>query len=96
MKKLVILALLSSILSAQQGKKLFEAKCAVCHSADSNEGRVGPSLKGAKDGTLTSGRNATPEVVLKQLNSGGGGMPVFKDLLTAGEKNQLILYVLSL
>jgi len=96
MKTLVILAVLSSMLCAQQGKKLFEAKCAVCHSADSNEHRVGPGLKGAKDGTLPGGKSATPEVILKQLNSGGGGMPVFKELLTNDEKKQLIAYVLSL
>jgi hypothetical protein len=53
-------------------------------------------LKGAKDGTLPGGKSATPEVILKQLNSGGGGMPVFKELLTADEKTQLIAYVLSL
>lgn len=96
MKTLAILALFSSTLPAQQGKKLFEAKCAVCHSADSNEARVGPGLKGAKEGTLSNGKNVTPQVILKQLNSGGGGMPVFKELLTEDEKTQLIAYVLSL
>ena len=96
MKILVLLAFFSSTLAAQQGKKLFEAKCAVCHSADSNETRVGPGFKGAKDGTLPSGHSATAEVILKKLNAGGGGMPVFKELLTADEKAQLIAYVLSL
>ena len=96
MKTLIVLALFSSILTAQQGKKLFEAKCAVCHAADSNEARVGPGLKGAKDGTLPGGRNITADVIRKQLNSGGGGMPVFKELLTEDEKKQLIAYVLSL
>ncbi len=97
MKTLVILALFSSALPAQQGKKLFEAKCAVCHSADSNEARVGPGLKGAKDGTLSKWKKQQPpELILKQLNSGGDGMPVFKELLTDDEKKQLIAYVLSL
>jgi mono/diheme cytochrome c family protein len=96
MRILVVLTIFSSILCAQQGKKLFEAKCAVCHSADSNEPRVGPGFKGVKDGTFPSGHSATAEVILKKLNAGGGGMPVFKELLTADEKAQVIAYVMSL
>jgi cytochrome c len=95
MKLLVILMLFCSVLAAQ-GEKLFAAKCSVCHSADSNEKRVGPGLKGAKEGTLPSGRNANHDAILKQLNNGGGGMPVFKELLTDDEKEKLIAYVLSL
>ena len=95
MKRLVGLVLFPAILAAQ-GEKLFASKCSVCHSADSNEKKVGPGLKGAKEGTLPSGRTANHDTILKQLNSGGGGMPVFKELLTDDEKEKLIAYVLSL
>ncbi len=95
MKTLAVLLLFSSI-GAGQGMKLFAAKCAVCHDPDSTEKRVGPGFKGAKEGTLPSGRKANHDTVLKQLNSGGGGMPVFKELLTDDEKEKLIAYVLSL
>src|SRR5580692_2832709 len=56
------------------GKALFEAKCGVCHSAESKEKRVGPGLKGVKNGKLPSGRNATHDVILDQLNVGGRGL----------------------
>ena len=87
------------------GKVLFDAKCGVCHSADSKERKIGPGLKGVRDGKLPSGRNATHDVVLEQLNVGGRGllitvngfgMPIFKDLLTDKEKERIIAYVMSL
>ncbi len=95
MRTLAVLLLFSSFAMAQ-GMKLFAAKCSVCHDPDGTEKRVGPGLKGAKDGTLPSGRPAKHDTILKQLNSGGGGMPVFKELLTDDGKEELIKYVLSL
>jgi len=78
------------------GGKLFAVKCAICHDVDGGQRRVGPGLKGVKDGKLPSGRNATPETVLKRLNDGGGGMPVFRELLTEEEKQSLVAYVMTL
>jgi len=78
-----------------EGKKLFEAKCGVCHS-EGSERRIGPGLKGAKDGKLPDGRNASHDTLLKKVNEGGGGMPVFRDLLTEKEKESIIGYVLTL
>jgi mono/diheme cytochrome c family protein len=87
------------------GKVLFEAKCAVCHSAGSKAQWVGPGLKGIKDGKLPSGRNATHDVILDQLNMGGRGllmtvngygMPIFRDLLSTKQKEDIIAYVLTL
>jgi cytochrome c len=89
---------------ASAGKVLFEAKCAVCHSVESKEKRVGPSLKGLKDGKLPSGRNATHDVILDQLNVGGRGllmtvngfgMPLFRDLLSDKEKEDIIAYLMT-
>jgi cytochrome c len=78
------------------GKDIFEAKCAVCHNADSAEKKIGPGLKGVKDGKLPSGKPATHDVMLEQLNTGGGAMPPYKDLLTDDEKNNVIAYVMTL
>jgi mono/diheme cytochrome c family protein len=87
------------------GKRLFDAKCGVCHSTDGKETRVGPGLKGVGDGNLPSGRNATHDVILNQLNMGGRGllttvkgygMPIFRELLTTKEKDQIIAYVMQL
>ena len=79
-----------------KGKDLFEAKCIVCHNPDSNEKKIGPGLKGVKDGKLPSGKDATREVILEILNVGGGGMPAYKELLTEEEKNDIIAYVMTL
>lgn len=79
-----------------KGKELFESKCIVCHTPDSTEKKVGPGLKGAREGKLPSGKNASREVILGVVNAGGGGMPVFKELLTDEEKNNVIAYVLTL
>jgi len=89
---------------ASAGKVLFEAKCAVCHSLESKEKRVGPGLKAGKDGKLPSGRNATHDVILDQLNVGGRsllmtvngyGMPLFRDLLSDKEKEDIIAYLMT-
>jgi mono/diheme cytochrome c family protein len=89
--------------NAEAGKRLFEVKCAVCHSVESNQRQVGPGLKDTHKGKLPSGKPATHDVILKLINEGGdntvssgSGMPVFKDLLSAQEKEDLIAYVRSL
>src|SRR6266436_6698856 len=81
---------------ALDGKKLFEKKCGVCHASETPERRIGPSLKGVKEGHLPGGRNATQDAILKQLNDGGNGMPVFRELLSDAEKDSVIRYVLTL
>ena len=88
---------------ATAGKHLFETKCAVCHMAASNQRTIGPGLKGTGKGKLPSGKLAVHDVILEQINqggdhtaAGGGGMPVFKDLLTEQEKEDLIAYLLTL
>ena len=85
------------------GKVLFEAKCAICHATETSERRVGPSLKGLKNGALPSRRNGTNEdrttthdVVLHQIENGGGGMPVYRELLTKEQKDDIVAYLLRL
>jgi len=78
------------------GKKLFEKKCGVCHATETSERRIGPSLKGVKEGRLPGGRDATRETILKQLNDGGNGMPVFRELLSDAEKDSVARYILTL
>ena len=75
---------------------MFETKCSICHNADSTEKKIGPGLKGIKDGKLPSGKDATHENVLDNINNGGGGMPAFEKLLTDEEKANVIAYVLTL
>ena len=83
--------------NAENGKALFEKnQCSVCHKTDSNEKTIGPGLKGIKDGKLPSGKDATYENILENINVGGGGMPSYKDRLSDTEKNDVIAYVMSL
>ena len=79
-----------------EGKKLFETKCGVCHSTDTPEIRIGPSLKGAKTGMLSSGKYANHATILKRIDEGGNGMPVFRELLTKEQKENIVSYVLTL
>ena len=99
MRMLTSLLCLSALAFAQdpvEGKKLFEIKCAVCHSTDTPETRIGPSLKGAKTGVLSSGKYANHATILKRIDEGGSGMPVFRELLTPEQKENIISYVLTL
>ena len=81
---------------AENGKAVFETKCSVCHNADSTEKKIGPGLQGIKDGKLPSGKDATYQNILDNLNKGGGGMPAFEKLLTDEEKDDVIAYVMTL
>jgi len=77
------------------GKKLVEKKCGVCHATETTDRRIGPSLKGVKEGRLPGGRDATREAIVKQINDGGNGMPVFRELLSDAEKDGIARYVLT-
>ena len=99
MRILASLLCLNAVAFAQdaaEGKKLFETKCSVCHSTDSTETRIGPPLKGAKTGMLSSGKYANHATILKRIDEGGNGMPVFRELLTKEQKENIISYVLTL
>jgi cytochrome c2 len=92
--------LLSAPLAAQKegdpakGKEVFE-QCAVCHEIDSDEKKMGPSLKGlfAKE-TLSDGKTkVTRESVLKKINEGGNGMPPYGEMLEKAEINDLMAFL---
>jgi len=79
-----------------KGKTVFEA-CAVCHNPDSTETKMGPGLKGLfKRAKLKNGQKVTDATVRARIDEGGGGMPAYKDMLTDGEKNDLIAYLKTL
>ena len=78
---------------AAKGKEVFE-QCAVCHNVDTDEKKVGPSLKGLyKRDKLKNGKKVTDANVLALINSGGGGMPSYADLLSSEEKADVIAYL---
>ncbi len=78
-----------------KGKEIFENnQCAMCHSVDTDEKKVGPSLKGLfKKKTLSTGKPANDANVMGQINNGGGGMPGYQDSLSADDKANLLAYL---
>jgi mono/diheme cytochrome c family protein len=82
---------------AAKGKALFEANCAVCHSADTEERRMGPGLKGlTKHAKLVNGEAVTDASIAAFVNEGGNGMPGFADLLSTQEKADILAYLKTL
>ena len=81
---------------AAKGKEVFD-QCTPCHSADTDEKKMGPSLKGLfKRDKLRNGKKVTDENVLAKINAGGNGMPAYADLLSDQEKADLIAYLKTL
>jgi mono/diheme cytochrome c family protein len=79
-----------------KGKETFE-QCAICHNVDTDEKKMGPSLKGLfKHKTLASGKPVTDENVMAQINNGGNGMPAYSDMLSAEEKANVLAYLHTL
>jgi cytochrome c len=81
---------------AAKGKAAFES-CAVCHSPDSDEKKVGPGLKDLyKKDKMANGKKPTDANVRARIDDGGGGMPPYKDMLSEPEKDDLIAYLKTL
>ncbi len=81
---------------AARGKEVFE-QCAPCHNATSIEKKVGPGLKGLfHRAKLNSGKPVTDETVLARVNTGGDGMPPYKDILSDKERADLLAYLKTL
>ena len=78
---------------AAKGKETFE-QCAVCHNVDTDEKKMGPSLKGLfTHKTMAGGKPVTDANVLAQINNGGNGMPAYADMLSADEKANVLAYL---
>ena len=81
---------------AAKGKEVFD-QCSVCHNTDTDEKKIGPSLKGLfKRATLKNGKKVTVENVKAMINAGGNGMPSYADLLSEQEKTNVIAYLKTL
>src|SRR6185312_9132450 len=81
---------------AAKGKETFE-QCAVCHNVDTDEKKMGPSLKGLfKRKTMTNGKPMNDENVLNQINNGGNGLPAYSDMLSADDKANILAYLHTL
>jgi cytochrome c551 len=70
-----------------KGKEVFGDNCAACHGSDGGGG-TGPQLKGQEAYT-------NPDVVVRQVREGGGGMPAFGDQLSGQELSDVTSYVVK-
>src|SRR5258708_23492738 len=82
--------------AAPRGKEVFE-QCRGCHSTETDEKKVGPSLKGVfKRSRLRNGETVTERTVREKIDLGGDGMPAYSGVLSENEKNDLIAYLKGL
>ena len=82
---------------AKKGGGLFAQQCVTCHSATTNEKKLGPGLKGLfKLAKLANGKKATEQNIRAQIDNGGNGMPPYKDMLGDHEKDDLVAYLKTL
>ncbi|MCC7175966.1 MAG: cytochrome c [Bryobacterales bacterium] len=80
-----------------RGKTIFSDQCALCHAPDSSEKKLGPGLKGLfKKTKLENGKPVNEGTVRAVIDAGGNGMPGYKDMLTAAQKNDLLAYLKTL
>ena len=81
---------------AAKGKEVFE-QCNVCHSATTDQRKMGPSLKGLfKRPKLGNGLKPADQTVLDFINKGKGSMPAFASVLSDAEKLDLLAYLKTL
>lgn len=81
---------------AAKGKEVFE-QCSVCHNVDTDEKKMGPSLKGLfKRSKLANGKPVNEANVLEQINNGGNGMPAYADILSTDDKANVLAYLKTL
>jgi len=79
--------------NAAKGKEVFE-QCGTCHNVDTDEKKIGPSLKGLfKRDKLKNGKKVTDENVRDMINKGGNGMPGYADMLSDTERDDVIAYL---
>ena len=82
---------------ATKGKAIFDSKCAICHSADTTEKKIGPGLKGLYTrGTMADGTKVTDESITERIVNGKVPMPPFKDTLSPDEIRQVVEYLKTL
>ena len=72
--------------SEKHGRELFGVRCVNCHTLEASNAiaEIGPNLDQLRPG---------PDLVTRQVNSGGGAMPSFKGKLTDAQIKQVADYV---
>jgi cytochrome c len=78
------------------GRRLFQ-QCSGCHSAETSERKVGPSLKGLfQKRVLLNGVPANERSIRLRIKNGGDGMPSYDRILSSKELDRLVAYLKTL
>ncbi len=81
-------------LAAEDGKALYESKCAMCHGKD---GVAKPIAKGAGNFNDAKWQAAKPEAeIVKTVTDGKAKMPSYKDKLTPEQIQAIAAYIKTL
>lgn len=81
----------------EQGKKLFNTQCAICHYSASPTKKIGPGLRGlAKRGTYADGKPVDDVSLRGWIENGGKSMPGFKGVLNAEQIRVMVAYMKTL
>jgi cytochrome c len=68
--------------------------CSGCHSIETDEKKVGPSLKGLfKRKNLLNGKPTSESNIRLVIREGGDGMPAFERLLSSDEMERLVAFL---
>jgi alcohol dehydrogenase (cytochrome c) len=93
-RAIVVLLLATAAASGadvESGKRLFEARCGLCHGADGAGGERGPNIVDARRGRVRS-KESLREVISKGIPE--GGMPAFR--LPDDEMESILMFLGSL
>jgi mono/diheme cytochrome c family protein len=84
----------SAALAAEDGKALYDQKCASCHGKD---GVAKPMAKGSANlNDPTWQKTATVESIAKVTADGKNKMPAYKDKLNADQINAIAAHIKTL
>ena len=99
-KKLAPIALLAAFglavpaLAAEDGKKLYDSKCAMCHGNDGVAKKMAEGSKNLND--PASKKTATVDSVVKDISDGKGKMKGMAGKLSPEQMTAIANYVLTL
>ena len=99
-KKMVPIALMAAfglavpVLAGEDGKALYESKCAMCHGMDGVAKQMAAGSKNFNDAAWK--KTATVDAIVKDTKDGKGKMKGMGDRLDAGQMQAIAEYVLSL
>ncbi|MGH9702661.1 MAG: c-type cytochrome [Candidatus Acidiferrales bacterium] len=76
------------------GKKVYDARCEICHFSGNTKKKIGPGLKGlAARGKYADGKKVDDESLRMWIEKGGKDMPGYKGVLKEDEVRDLIAYL---